>query len=93
MMGFENPFWREIMAKIEFDAVLDPRPEYHRSLLKWKIEENINHFIAFSTGNQHSSRLLSMNDANALVLLPARTDLKQKVAKGEFLKALLIDNL
>lgn len=92
-MGFENPFWSEIAVKIEFDANLDPRPEYHRSLIKWQIKENSNYFSAFSTGNQHSSRLLSMNEANALVVLPPRTNSKPNVYKGEYLRALLIDKI
>ncbi|RNA15041.1 Gephyrin [Brachionus plicatilis] len=93
MMGFENPFWSEIFVKIEFDADLDPRPEYHRSLLKYESIDANNYFSALSTGNQHSSRLLSMNDANALVILPPKTVTKPKVLKGEYLKALLIDKI
>jgi hypothetical protein len=77
---------------------LDPRPEYHRCNLVWPniTEENAaspKYPSAYSTGNQHSSRLLSMNEANCLVKLPGRTNEKKKVNKGEILTALIIDQI
>ena len=91
LMGFTNPFYTEINAKIEFSASLDPRPEYHRCLLKWTDPNSMP--SAFSTGNQHSSRLLSMNEANCLVKLPPRTSEKTSVSFGEVLSAILIERI
>ncbi|CAF0821420.1 unnamed protein product [Brachionus calyciflorus] len=96
LMGYTNPFFTEIKVRSEFDAELDPRPEYHRCWLQWPKLENQIEFEypkAYSTGNQHSSRLLSMNEANVLVILPGRTEAKTRVTKGEILTALLIDKI
>ena len=82
-----------VYFKCEFDADLDPRPEYHRCNLKWSKTSDSMYPNAFSTGNQHSSRLLSMNEANCLVILPGRTNSKTSVNKGEILEALLIDKI
>ena len=82
------------ISKCEFDADLDPRPEYHRCLLKWQQSNESDSFpSAFSTGNQHSSRLLSMNEADCLVKLPPRTAEKTSIRRGEILNALLINNI
>ena len=49
---------------------LDPeRPEYHRAILVAN-EDGSGSVHAYSTGNQRSSRLLSMLSANALLFLP-----------------------
>ena len=52
---------------------LDPeRPEYHRAVLRWDgaLNGGRGGLMAFSTGSQASSRLLSMRTANALLELP-----------------------
>jgi gephyrin len=49
---------------------LDPeRPEYHRAILL-NVDDKSGAVHAYSTGNQRSSRLLSMLSANALLFLP-----------------------
>jgi gephyrin len=58
-----------VRARLAESIKLDPRPEYHRCVLRWERGEDLPK--AFSTGNQISSRLLSMSRANALLLLPA----------------------
>jgi len=95
LMGYENPNHTRIHVKMAFDAYLDPRPEYHRCLVLWNENIDVNDInsafpIAHSTGNQHSSRLLSMNQANCLLELPGRTTARNKVNKGEILTALLV---
>lgn len=61
---------------------LDPvRPEYHRAVLIWKDGG----FIAESTGQQASSRLLSMRWANALILLPQSAGMMEEGAEVEAL--------
>ena len=79
------------LKKCEFDADLDERPEYHRCWVEWNSEASFP--SAFSTGNQHSSRLMSMNQANCLVQLPGRKPEKTSVRKGEILSALIIEKL
>jgi gephyrin len=78
----------EIRLKLAGDVVLDPvRPEYHRVGLEWHDSEggardwstapyryrnSQGEFVGASTGNQRSSRLLSMRGADALACLPER---------------------
>lgn len=67
---------------------LDPRPEYARANLRWS--KNEAYPVAFSTGHQISSKLLSCKDANALLMLPERTEKKQNLNKGDLVPAMLI---
>jgi hypothetical protein len=50
-------------------------------------------FLFIYVGNQHSSRLLSMNKANGLVKLPGKTNSKTSIKKGEILTALIIEKI
>lgn len=69
LAGFPNPHLPKVSAKLAQTIKLDPkRPEYHRANLIWDTKQNC--FVARSTGEQASSRLLSMRTANALCLLP-----------------------
>ena len=66
---------------------LDPeRPEYHRAILIAN-EDGSGRVQAYSTGNQRSSRLLSMLSANSLLFLPKGPG---TVEVGTTLQALLI---
>lgn len=59
----------QVIVKLEEDIKLDPeRPEYHRGIIS--IDSKSGGLIARSTGNQRSSRLLSMSSSNALLCLP-----------------------
>ncbi|XP_021347349.1 gephyrin-like [Mizuhopecten yessoensis] len=91
MLGDVSPERTVIKAKAEKDIHLDPRPEYHRVVLKWDPKEDLP--FACSTGSQMSSRLLSMSTANALLMLPPRTDEKMVVLKGETVDAMIIGRL
>ncbi|KAI9492942.1 MoaB/Mog domain-containing protein [Zychaea mexicana] len=82
----ENPV---IPVEITDDVSLDPRPEYHRV----RVSIVGNRFIAGSTGGQRSSRMLSLRQANGLLKLPAWTEGKQKLAKGETVPCVLIGPL
>jgi len=70
---------------------LDPRPEYHRCVLSW--EQGSELPLARSTGGQMSSRLLSMHAANALMILPAKTEDVQGLRQGDIVDALLIGDI
>ena len=67
---------------------LDTRPEYYRCSLYWPPGGTIPE--ALSTGNQISSRLLSMRAANALLILPPRTEELQRLEKGAIVDAMVI---
>ncbi|GAB1866256.1 Gephyrin [Camponotus japonicus] len=67
---------------------LDPRPEYVRVILKWS--DNEIYPLAYSTGDQISSKLLNCKGANALLMLPGRTTKIQKLDKNSILPAMLI---
>ncbi|XP_070155978.1 gephyrin [Polyergus mexicanus] len=77
-----------IQAKLMSSYNLDPRPEYARVTLKWNDNETFP--LAYSTGNQISSKLLSCKDANALLMLPGRTAEKQMLNKDDLVPAMLI---
>lgn len=67
---------------------LDPRPEYVRAILKWTDTDTLP--LAYSTGDQISSKLLSCRNANALLMLPARTTQKTVLQQGEVVQAMLL---
>lgn len=98
MMGYTKTSHTEIKVICQFDSDLDPRPEYHRGIITWPHLDNSetpSHGFPSvqSTGNQHSSRLMSMNAANCLVKLPGRTEDKKTVSCGEILSALIIEKI
>jgi molybdenum cofactor synthesis domain-containing protein len=84
----------EVPVTLQSDVVLDAeRPEYHRVQLRPNFgESGTITFEAHSTGVQQSSRLASMRNAHALVLLPQATPDQRKVAKGTSSRALLLDD-
>ncbi|XP_071163721.1 gephyrin-like isoform X4 [Mytilus edulis] len=91
MSGCPNYQRTLLNVKVEKDIQLDPRPEYHRAVLQWTDDEHLP--TALSTGNQISSRLLSMSSSNVLLMLPPKSAQKQMVTKGEVVKAMVIGRL
>ncbi|CAG7848680.1 SubName: Full=Related to Gephyrin {ECO:0000313/EMBL:CCA73955.1} [Serendipita indica DSM 11827] len=78
-----------VKVKLADDMPLDPRPEFHRVLVKANNEGQLE---AHSTGGQRSSRASSLNSSNALVALPALVEEGPKqLLKGDMADALLID--
>ncbi|MBX2998492.1 MAG: hypothetical protein KF893_08295 [Caldilineaceae bacterium] len=89
LAGWPDPNLRRLHARLAQPLALDSyRPEYHRATLRW--DDTQQGFVAVSTGNQSSSRLLSMRTANALLELPQR---EGTLAAGEIVSALLIGEL
>lgn len=80
-----------LFSQLGFDIELDPRPEYHRCMLDWNDSRMIP--IARSTGNQLSSRLMSMHEANALLVLPERSADRRHLKQGEIVDALVIGRI
>ena len=79
----------QVDAQLPSSVTMDPeRPEYHRCRLQWDSKAGC--FVAYSTGVQRSSRLLSMHGANAMLAVPKG---KGSIEAGSFLPAMLIDQL
>ena len=73
-----------VYAKSLGSIKLDPdRPEFHRGIVDFHQDG----FVVRGTGNQISSRLMSMKTANALIELPAG---KGTIENGEMVKCRLI---
>lgn len=80
----------EVTAKLSHNVKLDiERPEYHRVTLK--TESNGNQLIATSTGVQQSSRLLSLRDAEGLLVLPQGAGNRMVASEGDEFTALLLN--
>lgn len=76
------------------DIQLDPqRPEFHRAHIQ--VDPHAGQFfVATSTGEQRSSRLLSMCGANALLKLPTAKNVNtDSIKKGEWVDTILIGKL
>lgn len=83
----------EIEASLTHDIKLDAkRPEYHRVTLTRTITGNGEAYEAVSTGVQRSSRLMSLRDAQGLMLLPHAKGVKSVARKGESYPVLLLNN-
>lgn len=89
MSGHATVHPTSIKAKLAEDIVLDPRPEYHRAVLSWSKDCPLP--VARSTGNQISSRLLSFQGANALLVLPPATAEAKALPAGTAVTALVTD--
>jgi len=82
------------LVTVLHDLPLDPRPEYHRAVVK--IDKKTGGLIAKSTGGQRSSRIGSMEGANALLCLPALTevgDKRKRIPGGDKIDAIIIGEL
>lgn len=82
---------REIEAQLTHDIKLDQqRPEYHRVKIQ---RQNDGTLGVTSTGNQRSSRLLSCQGAEALVVLPVGSTAKPIALKEETYPVLILGTL
>ncbi|GAA5864657.1 hypothetical protein JCM8547_008263 [Rhodosporidiobolus lusitaniae] len=76
---------------------LDPRPEYHRVLIRPSLETGT--LQAFSTGGQRSSRTVSLAGANGLLELPAldkegeKEGGKKRMEEGEVVQCVLVGDV
>ena len=80
------------IVQLHHDVDLDTRPEYHRAVLDWSHPVD-GVPLAMSTGNQLSSRLLSMRAASALLKLPAASGELRRLNKAELVDAIVISQL
>ena len=87
--GWSDPTLRRVQVRLAQALPLDAyRPEYHRAIVAW--DAGAGGLVAASTGNQASSRLLSMRSANALLMLPRGEEV---LPAGATVDALLIGEL
>ncbi|XP_047317740.1 molybdopterin biosynthesis protein CNX1 [Impatiens glandulifera] len=92
LAGHENPHHPSVHVRIKHSLKADPtRPEFHRATIRWEVDATtgIAGFVAESTGNQRSSRLLSMKSANALLHLPESNSV---IPAGTTVTAIVISN-
>jgi molybdenum cofactor synthesis domain-containing protein len=79
-------------AILSHDVKLDmERPEYHRVTLTTD-SRDISRYTATTTGIQQSSRLLSMRDAEGLLVLPHGNEKRSLARKGEIFTVLLLND-
>ncbi|KAI0375948.1 hypothetical protein BV20DRAFT_1060066 [Pilatotrama ljubarskyi] len=79
-----------VRVQIQESMRLDPRPEYHRAIIKASPAG----FKAYSTGGQRSSRVASLKGANGLIALPARGEKgPSKLEIGDIVEAIIISEL
>jgi gephyrin len=93
LAGWSQPHLQRIQVQVDQELALDSyRPEYHRAVAVWDASLHGGHggYRAASTGNQVSSRLLSMRTANVLLELPQA---EGKLAAGSMIAALVIGEL
>ncbi|KAK3599643.1 hypothetical protein CHS0354_029103 [Potamilus streckersoni] len=91
MAGKANPLRTIIKARVDATIKLDPRPEYHRVVLTWSPDSPIP--VASSTGNQISSRLLSMCSANGLLMLPPKSEVISEIKMDTLVDVMIIGRL
>jgi len=89
LSGFSHYNLPMVQVKLNERLRLDPeRPEYHRVTIEWDFNQQC--FVSTSTGSQASCRLLSLKNANALLLLPKSEGYQEK---GTMVKAIVIGPL
>jgi gephyrin len=94
--GLETYENKSIWVTLGEDVILDTkRPEFQRAFVELKTNQNQQiELIALVTGNQRSSRMLSMLNANCLLRLPCQEQaLVKTLKKGHCVEALLIKPL
>ncbi|MCS6829779.1 MAG: molybdopterin molybdotransferase MoeA [Armatimonadota bacterium] len=84
MMGHRHLFRPQVQATLEHDlGAIGGRREYIRGRLRW----SDGRWLARSTGSQASGMVASMIGANALIVAPARSELRQ----GDLVNVIMID--
>merc|ERR1719233_1739042 len=93
LAGVTSPLPGKVRARLvsQGPLPLDPRPEYTRVQLSFKPGSAV--ADAVPTGNQISSRLASMANANGLLLLPPRSTTAMVAPVGLECDAILIGNI
>jgi len=89
MSGCEKAKASVVQARVMEEIRLDPRPEYKRVKLEWGASGAFG-FECRILGGQMSSRLMSMNQCNGLLVLPPSSENMRKILKGQFVDCMVI---
>ena len=84
--GFTDPNNLAIKVELGHDLILDERPEFVRVFL----QHGGNYLVAYSTGNQRSSRLSSFVGCSGLLKLPCRSNECKTLCKGDLVDCFLV---
>lgn len=87
--GFPAMWQRRTKVKLSEGVKLDPRPEFHRV----HVIQTQGEWVATSTGFQRSSRISSLVTANALLCLPAATDVNKALPAGALVDAIFLNSI
>uniref|UniRef100_A0A0D3G186 Molybdopterin biosynthesis protein CNX1 n=1 Tax=Oryza barthii TaxID=65489 RepID=A0A0D3G186_9ORYZ len=93
LSGWSNPHLPRVHARLLHPLRGDPhRQEFHRAVIRWVPDDGSGRpgYVAESTGQQASSRLLSMKSANALLEVPL---VGQMLEAGTSMQAILISDM
>ncbi|KAL5214681.1 hypothetical protein ABZP36_003833 [Zizania latifolia] len=93
LSGWSNPHLPRVHVRLLHPSRGDPhRQEFHRAIIRWVPDDGSGRpgYVAESTGQQTSSRLLSMKSANALLEVPM---VGQMLAAGTSMQAILISDM
>ncbi|XP_059487710.1 gephyrin isoform X2 [Neocloeon triangulifer] len=91
LAGFDTKYRGEMSVQLAEDIKLDIRPEFCRAVVE-RVKVPSEHVpVAHLTGNQISSRLLSLQSGSVLLVLPAQTDERKILCKGSLVRALVIE--
>ncbi|KQJ85115.1 hypothetical protein BRADI_5g24930v3 [Brachypodium distachyon] len=93
LSGWSNPHLQRVHVRLSHPLRADShRPEFHRAVIRWVLDDGSGRpgYVAESTGQQASSRLLSMKSANALLEVPASG---QTLAAGVSIQAIVIADI
>ncbi|XP_071705689.1 molybdopterin biosynthesis protein CNX1-like [Rutidosis leptorrhynchoides] len=93
LSGWKNPHLPRVHAYLKHSIKTDSaRTEFHRAIIRWENNAGLGFpgFVAESTGQQRSSRLLSMKSANAFLQLPPSGN---EIPSGTLVSAILISDI
>ncbi|KAJ3084135.1 hypothetical protein HDU99_003174 [Rhizoclosmatium hyalinum] len=92
MAGYASPHIPSVLATLAHSIQLDSRPEFYRVRINAETKAGMlsTRFIAYGTGSQMSSRMLSMRGANALLKLPGASDKVKELKEGDVVEAYII---
>ena len=86
MQGYPAPFRRTVSVTIDEDITIGAKLTHFLRAIVSRNNDGV--LVARLTGHQSSAALTSMTKANALLIVPEKS---QRVAKGAQLKAIMVD--
>ncbi|KAI9199264.1 MoaB/Mog domain-containing protein [Polychytrium aggregatum] len=93
LSGSTDPCLPKILVTLPERVRLDSRPEFQRAHVSASYDSTGMKLVAYTTGGQRSSRVMSMKSANALLILPAAADSAAFLEPGTNVEAYLLGPL